>query len=122
MLKSLPFFSQIKTKHRYVWTQRESTEEGSTLGELVDQVCLLALQMSGPDVFFFSFGSVLLYLKKTLCVSLVKSFSSFLGAFLLVLVSLQQNPPPGFETCKGTNERCRLLLSLILIANRLAAC
>lgn len=32
-----PFLSRIKTKHRYVWTKRESTEEGSLLGELVDQ-------------------------------------------------------------------------------------
>lgn len=31
------FLSQIKTKHRYVWTKRESTEEGRPLGELVDQ-------------------------------------------------------------------------------------
>lgn len=31
------FLSTIKTKHRYVWTKRESTNEGSTLGELVDQ-------------------------------------------------------------------------------------
>uniref|UniRef100_A0A1A7WET9 Small ribosomal subunit protein mS29 n=1 Tax=Iconisemion striatum TaxID=60296 RepID=A0A1A7WET9_9TELE len=32
-----PFLSKIKTKHRYVWTKRESTEEGTLLGELVDQ-------------------------------------------------------------------------------------
>lgn len=32
-----PFLSKIKTKHRYVWTKREFTEEGSSLGELVDQ-------------------------------------------------------------------------------------
>lgn len=32
-----PFLSKIKTKHRYVWTKREFTEEGSLLGELVDQ-------------------------------------------------------------------------------------
>lgn len=69
MLKSLPFSSQIKTKHRYVWTKRESTNEGSTLGELVDQVSLLTLQMSGTDVFFFSFLSVLFYSKEILCVS-----------------------------------------------------
>lgn len=31
------FLSKIKTKHRYVWTKREFTEEGSLLGELVDQ-------------------------------------------------------------------------------------
>ncbi|TKS82110.1 28S ribosomal protein S29, mitochondrial [Collichthys lucidus] len=31
------FLSKIKTKQRYVWTKRESTEEGSALGELVDQ-------------------------------------------------------------------------------------
>lgn len=31
------FLSTIKTKHRYVWTKRESTDEGSTLAELVDQ-------------------------------------------------------------------------------------
>ncbi|XP_029958493.1 small ribosomal subunit protein mS29 [Salarias fasciatus] len=31
------FLSKIKTKHRYVWTKRESTEEGRPLGELVDQ-------------------------------------------------------------------------------------
>lgn len=37
---SLVFFSQIKTKHRYVWTKREFTEQGSALGELVDQVSL----------------------------------------------------------------------------------
>ncbi|KAM9310521.1 LOW QUALITY PROTEIN: small ribosomal subunit protein mS29 [Pholidichthys leucotaenia] len=30
-------FLKIKTKHRYVWTQRESTEKGHPLGELVDQ-------------------------------------------------------------------------------------
>ncbi|XP_041844753.1 28S ribosomal protein S29, mitochondrial [Melanotaenia boesemani] len=32
-----PFLSKIKIKHRYVWTKRESTEEGCLLGELVDQ-------------------------------------------------------------------------------------
>ncbi|XP_029307921.1 small ribosomal subunit protein mS29 [Cottoperca gobio] len=32
-----PFLSKIKTKQRYVWTKREFTEEGSTLGQLVDQ-------------------------------------------------------------------------------------
>nr|XP_046254336.1 28S ribosomal protein S29, mitochondrial [Scatophagus argus]XP_046254337.1 28S ribosomal protein S29, mitochondrial [Scatophagus argus] len=32
-----PFLSKIKTKQRYMWTKREFTEEGSTLGELVDQ-------------------------------------------------------------------------------------
>ncbi|XP_072316794.1 small ribosomal subunit protein mS29 [Eucyclogobius newberryi] len=32
-----PFMTKIKTKHRYVWTKREFTEEGSSLGELVDQ-------------------------------------------------------------------------------------
>lgn len=32
-----PFLSKIKTKHRYLWTKREFTEEGSPLGELVDQ-------------------------------------------------------------------------------------
>ncbi|KAM4580730.1 small ribosomal subunit protein mS29 isoform 1-T2 [Odontesthes bonariensis] len=32
-----PFLSKIKTKHRYVWTKRESTDEGRTLAELVDQ-------------------------------------------------------------------------------------
>ncbi|KAJ0000454.1 hypothetical protein NQD34_012296 [Periophthalmus magnuspinnatus] len=31
------FLTKIKTKHRYVWTKREFTEEGSLLGELVDQ-------------------------------------------------------------------------------------
>lgn len=31
------FLSKIKTKQRYIWTKREFTEEGSTLGELVDQ-------------------------------------------------------------------------------------
>lgn len=31
------FLSQIQTKQRYVWTKRESTEEGRPLGELVDQ-------------------------------------------------------------------------------------
>ncbi|XP_013882931.1 small ribosomal subunit protein mS29 [Austrofundulus limnaeus] len=32
-----PFLSKIKTTQRYVWTKREVTEEGSLLGELVDQ-------------------------------------------------------------------------------------
>lgn len=32
-----PFLSKIKIKHHYVWTKREFTEEGSSLGELVDQ-------------------------------------------------------------------------------------
>uniref|UniRef100_A0A8C6TQ82 Small ribosomal subunit protein mS29 n=1 Tax=Neogobius melanostomus TaxID=47308 RepID=A0A8C6TQ82_9GOBI len=32
-----PFLSKIKTKHRYLWTKREFTDEGSSLGELVDQ-------------------------------------------------------------------------------------
>ncbi|XP_056332181.1 28S ribosomal protein S29, mitochondrial [Danio aesculapii] len=31
------FLSKIKTTRRYVWTKRESTEEGRPLGELVDQ-------------------------------------------------------------------------------------
>lgn len=45
------FFSQIKTKQRYIWTKREFTEEGAVLGELVDQVSPLTLQTSGsPDL------------------------------------------------------------------------
>ncbi|KAL2084704.1 hypothetical protein ACEWY4_020222 [Coilia grayii] len=32
-----PFLSKLKTTQRYVWTKRESTEEGSTLAELVEQ-------------------------------------------------------------------------------------
>ncbi|XP_068179932.1 lysosomal acid glucosylceramidase isoform X2 [Antennarius striatus] len=36
-ITSEPFLSKIKTKHRYVWTKREFTEEGSSLRELVDQ-------------------------------------------------------------------------------------
>ncbi|XP_041649497.1 28S ribosomal protein S29, mitochondrial [Cheilinus undulatus] len=31
------FLSKIKTKHRYMWTKREFTEEGSSLGEMVEQ-------------------------------------------------------------------------------------
>ncbi|XP_045070875.1 28S ribosomal protein S29, mitochondrial isoform X2 [Coregonus clupeaformis] len=31
-----PFLSKIKLRQRYVWTKRESTEEGRPLGELVD--------------------------------------------------------------------------------------
>lgn len=31
------FLSKIQTRHRYVWTKREFTEEGRPLGELVDQ-------------------------------------------------------------------------------------
>ncbi|XP_054477958.1 28S ribosomal protein S29, mitochondrial [Anoplopoma fimbria] len=31
------FLSKIKTKQRYAWTKREFTEEGSPLGQLVDQ-------------------------------------------------------------------------------------
>lgn len=31
------FLSKIKTTRRYVWTKRESTEEGQPLGELIDQ-------------------------------------------------------------------------------------
>lgn len=31
------FLSKIKTTRRYVWTKRESTEEGRPLGELIDQ-------------------------------------------------------------------------------------
>ncbi|XP_077455896.1 small ribosomal subunit protein mS29 isoform X1 [Stigmatopora argus] len=31
------FLSKIKTRQRYVWTKREHTEEGRSLGELVDQ-------------------------------------------------------------------------------------
>lgn len=31
------FLSKIKTKQRYMWTKREFTEEGSLLGQLVDQ-------------------------------------------------------------------------------------
>lgn len=46
------FLSQIKTKQRYVWTKREFTEEGRALGELVDQVSLLTVQMSGTRWFF----------------------------------------------------------------------
>lgn len=36
-ITSEQFLSKIKTKQRYVWTKRESTEEGSPLGQLVDQ-------------------------------------------------------------------------------------
>ncbi|XP_047455870.1 28S ribosomal protein S29, mitochondrial [Mugil cephalus] len=35
-ITSEPFLSKIKTKQRYIWTKRESTEEGRPLGELVD--------------------------------------------------------------------------------------
>lgn len=45
-----PFFPQIKTKQRYVWTKREATEEGSALGELVDQVSRLTAHQSGSEV------------------------------------------------------------------------
>lgn len=31
------FLSKLKTRQRYIWTKRESTEEGRPLGELVDQ-------------------------------------------------------------------------------------
>lgn len=48
--ESVLLVSQIKTKQRYIWTKREFTEEGATLGELVDQVSPLTLQTSGsPD-------------------------------------------------------------------------
>lgn len=43
------FCSQIKLKERYVWTKRESTEAGSSLGELVDQVSPYL-----PPVFFIN--------------------------------------------------------------------
>ncbi|CAK6973558.1 S ribosomal protein S29%2C mitochondrial [Scomber scombrus] len=42
------FLSKIKTTKRYVWTKREFTEEGSLLGELVDQGINRA--KSGSDV------------------------------------------------------------------------
>lgn len=32
-----PYLAQLKTQQRYVWTKRESTDEGRPLGELVDQ-------------------------------------------------------------------------------------
>lgn len=38
---SLISIGQIKTTQRYVWTKRESTEEGRPLGELVDQVSFI---------------------------------------------------------------------------------
>lgn len=44
------FLCQIKTKHRYMWTKREFTEEGSLLGELVDQVSPPSVQISGSSV------------------------------------------------------------------------
>lgn len=34
-----------------MWTKREATEEGSALGELVDQVSLLTVQQSGSEGF-----------------------------------------------------------------------
>lgn len=46
----LLFLCQIKTKHRYMWTKREFTEEGSLLGELVDQVSPPSVQISGSSV------------------------------------------------------------------------
>lgn len=78
-------------------------------------------------LFFSFFIFFLLYSKEISWACLIKSFSSFLGMFLLFLlcgslISLQRRPPQGFETCNGTNESCRLLLSLILIATLLAAC
>lgn len=111
-----------------MWTKRESTEEGSTLRELVEQVSLLAAQTGGTEVFSLAFFIFfLLYSKEISWACLIKSFSSFLGMFLLFflcgsLISLQRRPPQGFETCNGTNESCRLLFSLILIATLLAAC
>ncbi|KAG7237693.1 hypothetical protein INR49_032139 [Caranx melampygus] len=36
-LKKTDYSKPIKTKQRYMWTKREFTEEGSTLGQLVDQ-------------------------------------------------------------------------------------
>lgn len=55
--ENVPSPSQIKIKQRYVWTKREFTEEGSLLGELVDQVSPLTVQMSLdilPSTLYFS--------------------------------------------------------------------
>lgn len=114
---------QIKTKHRYVWTKRESTEEGSTLRELVDQVSLLTLQMSRAEAVSLAFW-VFRSIQRKYCGSLIRSVSSFLTMFLFFcpLISLQQSPPQGFEAYNGTAESSRLLLSQILIATLLDAC
>lgn len=74
---------QIRTKHRYVWTKRESTEEGSTLRELVDQVSLLTLQMSRAEVFSLAFW-VVRCIQRKYCGSLMRSISSFLAMFLFL--------------------------------------
>lgn len=48
------FFFKIKTKHRYVWTKREFTEEGSLLGQLVEQVCINFSLFFGTWLYIFA--------------------------------------------------------------------
>lgn len=81
------FRSQIKTKQRYVWTKRELTEEGRALGELVDQVSLPTVQMSGIQlcVCIIVFSGDVVYLT-------FKTFSSVCGIFLLVTYSFPSVP------------------------------
>lgn len=69
------FLSQIKTKQRYMWTKREATEEGSALGELVDQVSLLTVHQSGSE------GLCLLEMCFVCVWFLSLTYSSFLNQF-----------------------------------------
>ena len=55
---------QIKTTRRYVWTKRESTEEGQPLKEIVDHVSLHVCTFHGP----LSFSTALLWFQLCLFV------------------------------------------------------
>lgn len=75
------FLRQIRTKQRYVWTKREFTEEGSALGELVDQVSFLSV-----DEWYLDFNSCVFCLCSLEMWFILppKTFSSLCGIFLFV--------------------------------------
>lgn len=88
------FLCQIRTKQRYVWTKREFTEEGSALGELVDQVSFLSV-----DEWYSDFNSSVYFI----CVHWrcglscpLRHFHQFVVFFYLIPISFcPTNFPPG---------------------------
>lgn len=90
------FFFKIKTKHRYVWTKREFTEEGSLLGQLVEQVCI------NFSLFFLERGCISLPLRHFYSIVLFLTLPSYFSCCL-------NNCPAGVV---------RVLLRLVLIDRR----
>lgn len=112
--------TSVRVDKEGVHRGREHAGRAGGSGESSD-----AEQMFYLFYLFISFFGFLLHSKQISChhLPLTTSWCFFCYSSLAVpLISSQHRPPPGFEMCDGTTESCRLLLSLILIANLLGAC